>query len=240
MARTPPPALPCSCSQERLEKLRLELSEQYGRELRDVPILIGNLTDQASTGRGRAGRLPVQVGHHLASYAMHTSAECPPLPPLQSSLDSITAQTRVMLSTAGPFALHGTPVVDAAVRTRTHYVDITGETPWVGKMIAAYHEEAAAHDVRIVPCCGFDSIPFDLGALLVVEHMKQLGKEPARVLNVVMGSKGGVSGGTIARWAATAAGGGLSSQGQGVISVVLLWVTAFQAASLPLSCCAAA
>jgi short subunit dehydrogenase-like uncharacterized protein len=106
-----------------------------------------------------------------------------------------------MLSTAGPFALHGTPVVDAAVRTRTHYVDITGETPWVGKMIAAYHEEAAAHSVRIVPCCGFDSIPFDLGALLVAEHMQQkLGKEPARVLNVVMGSKGGVSGGTIARW----------------------------------------
>ena len=44
----------------------------------------------------------------------------------QASLDSIATQTKVMLSTAGPFALHGTPVVDAAVRCGAHYVDITG------------------------------------------------------------------------------------------------------------------
>lgn len=117
----------------------------------------------------------------------------------QPSLDSIASQTTVMISTAGPFALYGTPVVDAAVRSGTHYVDITGEAPWVSKIIAAYHEEAAAKRVRIVPCCGFDSTPFDLGALLVIDHMrKQLGKQPAKVLNAVMGSKGGVSGGTIA------------------------------------------
>lgn len=49
---------------------------------------------------------------------------------------------------------------------------------------------------------GFDSIPFDLGALLAVRHLaERYGKQPARVLNAVMGSKGGVSGGTIARWA---------------------------------------
>ena len=34
------------CSQERLEKLRLDLSEQYGGELKDVPILIGDIKDQ--------------------------------------------------------------------------------------------------------------------------------------------------------------------------------------------------
>lgn len=66
-------------------------------------------------------------------------------------------------------------------------------------IIDGYHEEAARKGLRIVPCCGFDSTPFDLGALLVVEHMKRLGKEPAKIMNVVMGSKGGVSGGTIAR-----------------------------------------
>ncbi|KAL4451997.1 hypothetical protein ABPG75_007659 [Micractinium tetrahymenae] len=149
-------------SQDRLEKLRLELSEQYGGELRDVPILVGDIKDQAS-------------------------------------LDSIAAQTRVMLSTAGPFALMGTPVVDAAVRGGCHYVDITGETPWVREIIGKYHEEAKKKNLRIVPCCGFDSIPFDLGALLVVRHLaERYGKQPARVLNVVMGSKGGVSGGTIA------------------------------------------
>lgn len=45
---------------------------------------------------------------------------------VQPSLDSIASQTTVMISTAGPLALYGTPVVDAAVRSGTHYVDITG------------------------------------------------------------------------------------------------------------------
>jgi short subunit dehydrogenase-like uncharacterized protein len=36
-----------------------------------------------------------------------------------------------VLNTAGPFALYGTPVVDACVRFGAHYVDITGETPCV-------------------------------------------------------------------------------------------------------------
>ena len=67
-------------------------------------------------------------------------------------------------------------------------------------VVDTHHEEAARKGLRIVPCCGFDSTPFDLGALLVVNHMRErLGKKPAKVLNVVMGSKGGVSGGTIAR-----------------------------------------
>jgi hypothetical protein len=66
--------------------------------------------------------------------------------------------------------------------------------------VDTYHEEASRKGLRIVPCCGFDSTPFDLGALLVVNHMRErLGKKPAKVLNVVLGSKGGVSGGTIAR-----------------------------------------
>ena len=70
-------------------------------------------------------------------------------------------------------------------------------------IVDSYHEEAARKGLRIVPCCGFDSTPFDLGALLVVNHMRErLGKKPAKVLNAVMGSKGGVSGGTIARSAA--------------------------------------
>ncbi|PRW56953.1 saccharopine dehydrogenase isoform B [Chlorella sorokiniana] len=149
-------------SKERLEKLRLELSEQYGGELKEVPILVADLRDQAS-------------------------------------MDGMAAQTRVVLSTAGPFALIGSPVVAAAVRSGCHYVDITGETPWVKEVIAAHHEEAKSKGLRIVPCCGFDSTPFDLGALLVVDHLKKrYGKQAARVLNVVLGSKGGVSGGTIA------------------------------------------
>lgn len=84
----------------------------------------------------------------------------------QQAIDAIVAQTRVLLTTAGPFALYGNALVDACVRLRTHYVDITGETPWVKTLIDRYHTQAAADGTRIIPCCGFDSVPSDLGTRL--------------------------------------------------------------------------
>src|SRR5580704_18502465 len=53
----------------------------------------------------------------------------------QTAIDKLVEQTRVLLTTAGPFALYGTGIVDACVRFRTHYCDITGETPWVRSLI---------------------------------------------------------------------------------------------------------
>src|SRR5688572_23712569 len=69
----------------------------------------------------------------------------------QKSLDAIALRTRVMLTTAGPFAIYGTALVDACVRSKTNYVDITGETPWVRGLIDRYHEQAAADGTRIIP-----------------------------------------------------------------------------------------
>jgi len=64
-------------------------------------------------------------------------------------------------TTAGPFALYGNALVDACVRFNS-YVDISGETPWVRTLIDRYHAQAAS-GTRIIPCCGFDSVPSDLG-----------------------------------------------------------------------------
>lgn len=75
------------------------------------------------------------------------------------ALGRLAAQARVVLSTAGPFALHGSALVAACVRHGTHYCDITGETPWVHDLIERHHEQAARDGTRIVPCCGFDSVP---------------------------------------------------------------------------------
>jgi short subunit dehydrogenase-like uncharacterized protein len=111
----------------------------------------------------------------------------------QASIDAVVSQTRVLLSTAGPFARYGTPVVDACVRFRTHYADISGEAFWVQHLIAQYHDRAAAQSVRIVPCCGFDSVPSDLGAFLLARH---------HCASMVRGyfqiGGGGLNGGTIA------------------------------------------
>ena len=116
-----------------------------------------------------------------------------------SSLDAIASQTSVIINTAGtPFALNGTPVVDAAVRNKTHYVDITGEVPWVKSLIDKHHDTAAHNNTRIVNCCGYDSIPSDLGTYFMVQHFKkEYGHPPKSVITAVAEGSGGVSGGTV-------------------------------------------
>lgn len=116
----------------------------------------------------------------------------------QPAIDAIVAQTRVLLTTAGPFALYGNALVDACVRYKTHYVDITGETPWVKTLIDRYHTQAAADGTRIIPCCGFDSIPSDLGTYLVVRHLQQSLGLSCQHVNAYFQADGGFNGGTLA------------------------------------------
>ena len=80
------------------------------------------------------------------------------------ALDKITKRARVVLSTAGPFHRYGSKMVASCVKNSSHYVDITGENFWVREMITKHHEEANKKGLRIVPACGYDSIPSDLGA----------------------------------------------------------------------------
>ena len=114
------------------------------------------------------------------------------------SLDSIASNTDVIVSTAGPFAKYGTPLLESVVKNKCDYVDITGETPWICDMAQKYHQQAAADGIRIIHCCGYDSIPSDMGAWTVVQKAKELGKTLKSVTSVNVKSKGGVSGGTIA------------------------------------------
>jgi short subunit dehydrogenase-like uncharacterized protein len=110
------------------------------------------------------------------------------------SIDAFVRRTRIVLSTAGPFELYSDPVVDACVRFGSHYVDITGETLWVRSLIDRYHDRAAADGTRVIPFCGFDSVPSDLGAAWVAQ---QLGE--AVEVKAYYEMKGGVpNGGTVA------------------------------------------
>jgi short subunit dehydrogenase-like uncharacterized protein len=116
----------------------------------------------------------------------------------KTAIDAIVAQTRVLLSTAGPFALYGDAIVDACVRYRTHYVDITGETPWVKRLIERYHLQAATDGTRIIPCCGFDSVPSDLGAYLLVRYLQQELGTTCTQVKAYYQAAGGFNGGTLA------------------------------------------
>ena len=114
------------------------------------------------------------------------------------ALEALARSCAVVLSTAGPFALYGSELVAACVKHGTHYVDITGETPWVHDMIKTHHSAAQKNGTRIIPFCGFDSVPSDLGAWLVVQTMMEKYGEPCESVKASFSLRGGVNGGTLA------------------------------------------
>ena len=117
----------------------------------------------------------------------------------RGSLDAIAGQSAVVCSTVGPYAEYGTPLVDACVAHGTDYCDLTGEVTWVRDIIDRYHDDAQAAGARLVHSCGFDSIPSDLGTLMLQEHARRTHGCPCeRVHLLVSDAQGGVSGGTAA------------------------------------------
>lgn len=117
----------------------------------------------------------------------------------RTALDAIVQQTRLVISAVGPYALYGTPLVAACAAHGVDYCDITGEVPWIRQNIVDYQAQARETGARIVHCCGFDSIPSDLGVLLLQdEALARYGRSCHTIQLYLMGSRGGFGGGTVA------------------------------------------
>lgn len=115
-----------------------------------------------------------------------------------SSMAALARSTRAVLTTAGPFAVHGDPLVDACMEAGTHTCDITGEVPWVRGLIDRHHERARELGLRIVSFCGYDSVPSDLGVLALQEAVTARHGSPAPLVECLADPRGGgVSGGTV-------------------------------------------
>jgi len=148
-----------------------------------------------------AGRSPDK----LSTLARSLGSAGKSLPQLRAdvtndaTLRDLCAQTRVVISTVGPYALYGESLVKVCAETGTDYCDLTGESPWMRRMIDTYGAIAAASGAHIVHCCGFDSIPSDLGVFYLQQQARQRsGQSCERVKMRVYGAQGGVSGGTAA------------------------------------------
>jgi short subunit dehydrogenase-like uncharacterized protein len=89
------------------------------------------------------------------------------------SLRAVAEATRVLITTVGPYIRYGEPLVAACAAAGTDYVDLTGEPEFVDRMWLGHHEQAVQQGARIVHSCGFDSIPYDLGALFTVEQLPE-------------------------------------------------------------------
>ena len=116
-----------------------------------------------------------------------------------ASLHILAKQTRVICTTVGPYAKYGSALVEACVENGTDYCDLTGEVQWIRRMIDQHHEAARRKKVRIVHCCGFDSIPSDMGVYYLQEKARETrGEYCEQVKMRVRGMRGGFSGGTVA------------------------------------------
>ncbi len=154
-----------------------------GRDERRLESLASTLTDQ----RDDWGTIPVVVGDATDPDSLHDIAE----------------QTSVVCTTVGPYTTLGTGMVEACVSTGTDYCDLTGEVTWVREMIDRFHEEAVDAEARIVHSCGFDSIPADIGTLLVQSYASEHFDAACDLVRIYPeAGEGGVSGGTMASMAA--------------------------------------
>lgn len=111
----------------------------------------------------------------------------------RAALDAVAESTRVAASTVGPYALYGEPLVAACAAAGTDYADLTGEPEFVDRTWLRHHAEAERSGARLVHCCGFDSIPHDLGAYFTV---KQLPEGVPLTVNGYVRSNASFSGGT--------------------------------------------
>jgi short subunit dehydrogenase-like uncharacterized protein len=121
-----------------------------------------------------------------------------------ASIRAMVDQTRLVLTTVGPYQLYGADLLAACVETGTDYIDLCGEPLWMRQMIEKYQAEAERTGARIIFSCGFDSVPFELGVYFVqAQAKKAFGAAAPRVKGRVRGMSGSLSGGTAASAKAT-------------------------------------
>ena len=114
-----------------------------------------------------------------------------------TALAELAAASRVLISTVGPYLRYGMPVVEACARAGTHYADLTGEVLFHRQAIDRVDATAREAGARVVHSCGYDSVPSDLGVLLLAERAHELDAGGLTDVLTVATARGGVSGGTV-------------------------------------------
>ena len=148
----------------------------------------------AGRSQGKLEELRASLGSEAATLPLVVADAAD-----DAALRKLCASTRVMVSTVGPYALHGEPLVRACAESGTDYCDLTGEVQWIRRMVERYEAAVRKSGARIVHCCGFDFLPSDLGVHFLQSHaMSQFAAPWARVKMRVKVMRGGFSGGTVA------------------------------------------
>ena len=110
----------------------------------------------------------------------------------KESLDSICSQSKLIITTVGPYAIYGENLVASCIENTTHYLDLTGEPHFVHKIKQKYNQKAIDSNAMIIHSCGFESIPPDIGTYCAVNQLN----EPDCSVEYFFESNGNISGGT--------------------------------------------
>ncbi len=154
-----------------------------------------NLTwAMAARSEKKLNKLKVSLGENAAAIPLIIADSSD-----EQALQSMCEKTELIISTVGPYALYGELLVKICCQLGTDYCDLTGEPQWIRRMISQYEDDAKRSGARIVNCCGFDSIPSDLGVKFLQDHAQRHFGSYCDVVKLrVKVLKGGASGGTIA------------------------------------------
>ncbi|HEY1855079.1 MAG TPA: saccharopine dehydrogenase NADP-binding domain-containing protein [Solirubrobacterales bacterium] len=183
----------------------MEASRRFDLALFGATGFTGGLTAEYLAAHAPAGTKWAIVGRNRAKLEAVAArlggiGSAPPPPEIlvadaadSAALAEVAAATRVVVTTVGPYALYGGPLVAACAAAGTDYCDLTGEPEFVDRTWLEHHETAVRTGARLVHCCGFDSIPHDLGAYFTVQQLPE--GVPLKVDGYVR-ANAGFSGGT--------------------------------------------
>lgn len=140
---------------------------------RRVAAYLAERADEVGASWAAAGRDPAKLERVLGEIGVAAPETIAADVADPASLAAMAARTRVVLDLVGPYTLYGTPVIEACVAGGAHYVDLTGEMPFMRDTVDDFHDRAAAAGVKIVQTCGFEALPPDLAVLLAAETARE-------------------------------------------------------------------
>ena len=103
-----------------------------------------------------------------------------------ASLQALARQGQVLFNLAGPYHATGDAVVAACIAGGTHYLDLSAETFWIQRLVREQHAAAQRARVKIIPCAGYEALPFDLATLWAAHQLRQQCGEPCVSVKIIV------------------------------------------------------
>jgi short subunit dehydrogenase-like uncharacterized protein len=133
----------------------------------------GRLTAEALVARGvrpvLAARDPVKLGKLAEELGGDLETQMADVD-RPESVASLVEEGDVLVATVGPFARWGDAAANAAIARRAHYLDSTGEPPFIRKVFEHYGPSAKAAGIGMLTAFGYDWVPGNLAAGLALRE----------------------------------------------------------------------